>query len=136
MNIENSLTSITNIMFRNRKLWDQVPDEYKESNFFIINRYLSKKYPELSSLCNLKSSDRISSMNIWFHYMKSKPYPNWMWSKQVKDIVSKELSPILYKKLLIHLNVDERDLNYLIKRFPDFIKEELKLIKDLEKQNK
>ena len=40
-----------------------------------------------------------------------------------------------YKQLLRHLAIKEQDLDYLIDRFPDFIKEEQAYLKKLEKGN-
>jgi hypothetical protein len=71
-------------------------------------------------------------MDLWFHFMKDKPYPNWFWSKSSKE--KSEMSEKDYKLLLLKLNIKESDLDYLINKFPDFIKEELKYYKQLDKQ--
>ena len=72
-------------------------------------------------------------MDLWFHFMKTQPYPDWFWSKspkQEKDMPEKE-----YKQLLRHLKIKESDLDYLIDRCTDFIKEEQAYLKKLEKGN-
>ena len=67
--------------------------------------------------------------------MSDKPYPKWFWSKSEKveksDITEKE-----YKLLLLNLKIKDIDLDYLIKHQIEFIKEELKYYKDLDKNNK
>lgn len=125
------LIDVANAMFRNKSEWKNITNEDKEKNFFIFNRYFCKKYPEKSQLLNLKNIDKVSSMDLWYYFMLNKSYPNWFWSKGVKD------KPIIpekdFKLLLRKLKIKKVDLEYLIENNFDFIKEELKYYKDLEK---
>lgn len=129
------LIDVANAMFTNKRNWVNISDEDKEKFFFIFNRYFAKKYPEKSQLLNLKVIDKVSALDLWYHFMLNKPYPNWFWSKSEKaeksDISEKE-----YKLLLLNLKIKDIDLDYLIQHHIDFIKEELKYYKDLEKNNK
>lgn len=132
MIIENHLLGITNAMFKDKENWNFVTDDQKEEFFFIINRLLSKRFPEKSQLLNLKTIDKISGLDLWYHFMKNKPYPSWIWSKSEKE---KPLIPDNdYKLLLLRLKIKDIDLDYLIKNHFDFIKEELNYYKKLEKQ--
>jgi len=133
MIIEDNLTSIFNAMFKNRNNWKWVTEKQKETYFFIINRYLSKKYPDKAQLLNLKSIDKVVSIDLWFHFMLDKPYPSWFWSKSDK-IEKSEFSDKDYKILLKGLRIKDIDLDYLIDNNIDFIKEELNYLKKLEKQ--
>ncbi len=133
MIIEDNLTSIFNAMFKNRNNWKWVTEKQKETYFFIINRYLSKKYPDKAQLLNLKSIDKVLSIDLWFHFMLDKPYPSWFWSKSDK-IEKSEFSDKDYKILLKGLRIKDIDLDYLIDNNIDFIKEELNYLKKLEKQ--
>ena len=128
-----NLKLIGDAMFTNKVKWEDVPDGEKESCFFIINRMFSKKYPEKSQLLNLKSIDKISSMDLWYYFMKGKPYPNWFWSKSDKEEKS-ELNESDRNILRHKLKIKEFDLDYLIKKHFEFIKEELTYYKKLEKQ--
>jgi hypothetical protein len=128
-----NLKLIGDAMFTNKVKWEDVPDDEKESCFFIINRMFSKKYPEKSQLLNLKSIDKISSMDLWYYFMKGKPYPNWFWSKSDKEEKS-ELNESDRNILRHKLKIKEFDLDYLIKNHFEFIKEELTYYKKLEKQ--
>lgn len=115
-----------------KKDWNKIPDEEKESCFFIFNRYFSKKYPKQAQLLNLKTIDKVSAMNIWYNFMLDKPYPKWFWSKSPaikKNKLPKKDFELLLKRLLIK----ESDLDYLIENNFDFIKEEIKYWKSLEK---
>jgi hypothetical protein len=128
------LKLVGNAMFYKKSDWVNVPDEEKESCFFIFNRYFAKKFPEKAQLLNLKSIDKITAMNLWYQFMLKQPYPNWFWSKSEKGEKS-EISEKDYKLLLQKLKIKDIDLDYLIEHQIDFIKEELVYIKKLINQN-
>jgi hypothetical protein len=111
-----------------RGSWDKITVEEKEKNFFIFNRYFSKMYPEQAQLLNLKNIDKVVGMELWYQFMKTEPYPDWFWSKSEKSD-----KPILtlkdYKMLLVSLKVKPDDLDYLIEKHFDFVKEELSYLK-------
>jgi hypothetical protein len=134
MEIEDNLLAISNVIFRNRENWKFVTDEQKLKWFFIINRNLSKKFPEKAQLLNLKSIDKITAMNLWYQFMLNQPYPNWFWSKSDKGDKS-EISDKDYKIILQRLKIKDIDLDYLIKNHINFIKEELIYIKKQINQN-
>jgi hypothetical protein len=126
------LIDIANAMFRNRSDWGKITDDDKEKLFFIFNRYFSKKYPEKSHLLNMKTTNKSDGMDLWFHFMKGKPYPQWFWSKSPTD--KPEIPEKDFKLLMIRLKLKDSDITYLVNNFPDFIKEELKYYKQLDKQ--
>ena len=129
------LKLVGNAMFYKKGDWVNVPDEEKESCFFIFNRYFAKKYPEKSQLLNLKTINKVTAMNLWYEFMLDKPYPNWFWSKSDKTEKS-VISDKDYKLLLQKLKIKDLDLDYLIMNHFEFIKEELKYYKSIEKENK
>lgn len=126
-----NLKLVADAMFYNKHEWNNIPDEEKESCFFIFNRYFSKRYINYSQLLNLKNIDKISSMNIWFHFMKDKPYPKWFWSKS-KPLEKSKISKNDIDLLVKRLSVKEIDILYLIENHFDFIKEEAKYWKSVE----
>lgn len=129
-----ALIDVVSALLRKSNNWDKISDEEKSLNFFIVNRYLSKKYPEKAQLLNLKSIDKVLAMELWFNFMREQPYPSWFWSKS-NTVDKPELSSKDYKLLLIKLNIKPDDLNYLLNKQPDFIKEELLYLKKIEKGN-
>jgi len=129
------LKLVGNAMFYKKGDWVNVPDEEKESCFFIFNRYFAKKYPEKAQLLNLKTINKVTAMNLWYQFMLDKPYPNWFWSKSDKAEKS-VISDKDYKLLLQKLKIKDLDLDYLIINHFEFIKEELKYYKSIEKENK
>lgn len=126
------LIDLANAMFKNRRDWVKITDEDKEKFFFIFNRYFSKKYPENAQLLNLKTVNKSVALDIWYHFMSDKGYPNWFWSKSPKKEL--ELPEKDYNLLINKLKIKNIDLDYLISNYKDFIKEELKYYKQLEKQ--
>jgi hypothetical protein len=128
------LIDVANAMFTNKRNWTNITDEDKEKFFFIFNRYFSKKYPDMSQLLNLKLIDKVSALNLWYGFMLDKPFPKWFWSKSEKG-EKLEVSEKDYKLILRKLKVKPSDLDYLIEKHFDFIKEELKYFKDIEKGN-
>jgi hypothetical protein len=124
------LIDVAKAIFTNKNNWKNISDEDKERFFFIFNRYFAKKYPEKSQLLNLKVIDKVSALDLWYHFMLNKPYPNWFWSKSEKGVKS-DISEKEYKLLLLNLKIKDIDLDYLIEHHIEFIKEELSYIKKL-----
>ena len=127
------LIDVFNAMLKNKKDWVKITDEDKEKFSFIFNRYFSKKYTEQAAFMNLKGIDKVLVMDLWYKFMLTQPFPKWFWSKSDKvdkpKITEKEL-----KMLVIKLKVKPDDINYLIDKHPEFIKDELDYYKKLEKQ--
>ena len=129
--IDDNILAISKTLTTNRDLYEEVTIEQKEKWFFILNRYLSKIYTKESKLLNDKLIDKVSGMDIWFHFLRDKPYPKLMWSKsdqkKSEDIPEKDFE-LLFEKL--NLNKRE-DLVYLINKHPEIVEEELKYYKKL-----
>lgn len=134
------ITDVANAIFKFKNNWvynpkgDVITNDDKEKFFFIFNRYFSKIYPDKAQLLNLKNIDKVMAMDIWFHFMKSEPYPQNFWSKTPK--VEKEIPEKDLKLLRKSLGVKDFDIEYLMDKYPDFIKEELTHLKKLEKEFK
>ena len=126
------LIDVFNTMIK-RGNWSAITEDDKNKNFFIFNRYFSKMYPEQAQLLNLKNIDKVVGMELWYQFMKNEPYPKFFFSKSdTKDkyvLTKKE-----YKMLLVSLKIKPDDLDYLIEKHFDFIKEELSFLIKLYKQ--
>lgn len=126
------------VVSKNWKTWESITDDDKEEFFFIINRFLSKKYHTKSQLLNEKLINKVSAMDTWFIFMQSQVYPKWFWSKS--DDISEKLKPQISEKEIIslstHLELNIEDVELLVKYYPDLVKDELKYLKDVEKPNK
>jgi hypothetical protein len=126
------IIDVANALFKDRNKWKDITDEDKNKFFFIFNRYLAKKYTENSQLLNHKEIDKVSSFDLWYYFLLDKPYPKWFWSKDENKVKSK-ISDKEKVNLQNHLKCDTVDLDYLILNHEDFILEELKYLKNLEK---
>lgn len=126
------LIDVVNALFKNRNNWVNITDEEKQKNFFIINRYFSKIYPDKAQLLNSKNIDKVMAMDTWFYFMVNEPYPKDFWSKSEK--VVSILSDKEFKNLSKHLQLRKEDIEYLIEKYPDLIKEELEYLKKREKE--
>lgn len=130
----NNIIGVFDAMIKNKSNWKYVTDKQKEEFSFIFNRYFSKKYIEQAALMNLKGIDKVLIMDLWYNFMLTQPFPKWFWSKSEKTdkpkITEKE-----FKMLVIKLKVKPDDINYLIDKHPEFIKDELYLISKLNKQD-
>jgi hypothetical protein len=127
------IIDVANALFTNKQDWSKITDEDKDKYFFIFNRYFAKKYVKESQLLNLKNIDKVLAFDTWYYFMLNKPYPKWFWSKSEKAEKS-DISEKDYKLLLQKLHIKDLDLDYLIKHHLDFIKEEIKYYKQIEKQ--
>jgi len=129
----NNIIGVFDAMIKNKSNWKYVTDKQKEEFSFIFNRYFSKRYTEKAAFMNLKGIDKVLVMDLWYNFMLTQPFPKWFWSKSDKvdkpKITEKEL-----KLLTIKLKVKPDDINYLIDKYPEFIKDELDYYKKLEKQ--
>jgi len=130
----NNIIGVFDAMIKNKSNWKYVTDKQKEEFSFIFNRYFSKKYIEQAALMNLKGIDKVLIVDLWYNFMLTQPFPKWFWSKSEKTdkpkITEKE-----FKMLVIKLKVKPDDINYLIDKHPEFIKDELYLISKLNKQD-
>jgi len=136
MIIDNNILAISNVIFRDRDKWRWVTEEQKEQFAFIFNRFFAKKYIHKSFCLNLKEQDGSVIMDMWFHYMKDKPYPQWFWSKSPK-FSKTDLDDKDFKLLMKKLNLNkEDDLVYLIEHYSEVIEDELKWYKKKDKDGK
>jgi len=128
-----NLLEITNIMFKDREKWSSVTAQDKIKNSFIINRFFSKKEPELAQSLNFKNTDPVIVMDTWFHYMQNKPYPKWFWSKSKKktDKLTNE-----DRLMMEQFSLDRMSMDFLKNNFEKEYKQELKLIKTRFKNGK
>lgn len=131
------LTEVVNCLFKDRKNYRNLEKEDKELNFFIINRYLSKKFPEYAEKFNNKSIDKSLALDMWFLYLSDKidwKIFKWFWSKTPKKdkFLSESENKILIQRLLLR----QEDLDILCQYYPDLVKEELKYYKELIKNEK
>jgi hypothetical protein len=131
--IENNILSVSNAMFKNKNDWNEVRKDQKEQFFFIFNRFFSKKFLDLSFLLNDKKMNKEVGTDLWYEYMKTKPYPQWFWSKSSVKSDHLGISESNLKMLKKHLDIKDDELEFLIKHHNQEIIEELEYLKKLDK---
>ena len=117
---------IVNIMFYAKNDWHTVSDSDKESLFFIVNRYLSKKYPKKAQFFNKQNIDKATAMDIWFYSLKNENrVPYWFWSGPTKrkDPPIKE-----WKVIQDFWGISLENIYALCDMFPNEVKTEIKRI--------
>ncbi len=134
MKIESNVLEISKAMFTNKQNWKYVTDEQKEQFFFIFNRYFSKKYPHLSQLINLKNIDKSIGMELWFNFMKDKPYPQWFWSKTKKTTKVSDDSEIIDEIIKIN-GLSKQEIEFISNNYADELEEEINYIKQIKNGN-
>ena len=131
------LIDVVNAIFTRKSEWSKITDEDKEKNFFIINRYMSKKYPVQAQLLNQKSINKISAINLWYFFiLNDRYYTKWFWSKSVKDKEELIITEKDFNYLVDRLKISEFNLKSLIEYYPDMVIDELKYYKDIDKNSK
>lgn len=123
MHIENNILEISKALFQNKDNWKYVKDEQKESFFFIFNRYFAKKYPHLSQLLNDKTINKPLALDLWFIYMKDKPYPNWFWGKTKSAPKSKEEE--LKQEFKEFCHYKDEEFEFLERNYKEQLEEEI-----------
>jgi hypothetical protein len=116
------LTTFVNIIFKDKKNWSNLTVEDKEANFFIFNRFMSKKYPKQAYSFNKKHLNKAICADIWFHFLKKEiSIPFWFWKyKQAKKTNNlKE-----YENFMIENEISQKQLLYLQTYHSDILKEE------------
>lgn len=136
-------THIVNFMFKDRTKYEDIPDEDKERNFFIVNRTFAREYPIHAEFFNKKKNDKASAMDIWFSFAHKKRFnmiPKW-WSWGKSKSKSKKTEPIskIIKKeeikyLMEFYDIEESDVMYLIIHHKDAVKEEVKKLRKFNKK--
>ncbi len=130
------LKDVVNCLLKDRHKYRTIPLKDKEKNFFIINRFLSKKFPEQAQKFNKKTIDKSLALDLWFLYLRHKKRSEifkWFWSKTPSN-TNKELSENDAKLLMEKFNIKKQDLDMLIMYHMDLVEEEIEYLKCLKKQ--
>lgn len=127
-----SLAQVVNIIFRLKHQWPTVDDESKKAAFFIINRYLCKKYPSNAAFLNQKGFDESIALEIWFmHQRQTNVTPNWFWQKPELKKFSKTEFDVLDSTILENFkNEIQEDLDYYNQMLEGPVTEKVKAVKE------
>jgi len=129
-----NLKDILNLIFINRKDFKTLTDDEKTKWGFIVNRMLSKKYPEYAQKLNVRQGDWGMVLNLWWVYIGYRPdkyYYTWVWEsgKKGKSKIDKKTIDLIHQRFE-WLTIE--DIEYLHDWYNDDFKEEIKYYKKLE----
>lgn len=132
---EVNLKYIFDTLFKDRKEFQYLTDEDKQKNGFIINRYLSKKFPDYAQKLNVRSGDMVMVLNLWWIYLgtnKDHNFQSWIWTNGKKIVSTKVDSKTIKLIQNRYQNLTVEDIEYLKEWFPVIFKEEVNYYKKLE----
>lgn len=155
MKQETPISRAIRLLVEDRNEYPYMTTKEKEGAFFIINRFMSKYYPEISTFLNLKHVPKDVLLNIWYLQLEKgiykggrgdrntdliKKVPYWFWQRPKKDDSNKkrDWTKMSNKEIKMILNnnigMTEDDLKTVCLQNPESVKFELKYLKKLEKQ--
>lgn len=114
--------------------YEDLTDEQKESNFFIVNRYLAKKYPKQSQYFNDYNQDKATAMDVWnLMIKKERQLPFWFWkgSTKIQEPKLKDWK-LVYEILQDEFSI--KDMIELCELYPNEVKDEIKYILEIKKE--
>lgn len=132
-----NFTVVVDCIFRNKNNFASINDASKIDTFFIINRKFACKYPKFANSLNRKTDDEDKASAIDVIFNKSvniTDIPGWYWKSSVKkatehkDFTKSEIE--LFMKY--NPNLNQNDLEFMLKYFKDDVKNEIKLLKKFE----
>jgi len=129
---------VTDFIFKKKSEYKKLSDEDKEKTFFMVNRKLARGMPYFAEFLNKKSMNRATSMDIWFNYFVKKRFvdvPKWFYFKLGGKTKKKSsLKPDEREFLMNILDIEERDIVFLLEYYPDDVKAELKKFRKFNKK--
>jgi hypothetical protein len=117
-----------------KEQWDNIPKYDKEKNFFIINKTLSIRLPQIANFFNITSIPKDVVLDCLFHQLNNKMGRdiNWIYTKTKKqdDKSSKIIELKKYSKEEIdaycrYYNCSIRDFNDALNLFPKDVDSEI-----------
>jgi hypothetical protein len=126
--------TLANIIFKDKNKYKFISDEEKESNFFKLNRKFAFKYLKQSQFFNNKNIDRSSSLDIWYQifYKTTNGTPKWWWQTKQATKPKNEFSSKDLKLIKEHYNINDNDINFLVKFYDEKLKNDIKRLKKFE----
>lgn len=121
-------------LFENKKDYEEFTIEDKEKNFFIVNRFMAKKYPMMCQELNHKNMPKDVCLDIWFNYLKPQKTPFWFWKSSKKEAIwPNGFKDSEAKVLMKRYAIDRDSMKMLMQNYKEEVKENLKYLEDLEK---
>ena len=130
--MEVDFKTLADVIFKNKNKYKNITTEEKEKNFFILNRKFAYQYLNKSMFFNKKDIDRALAMDIWFNsFNNTRGIPSWYWQSSIKKTknTKKKIPDKDFKLLTEKLDLNEKDVNFLLKYYDDDVKSTIKRLK-------
>lgn len=154
MSSESPISKAVRTLIEDREEYLQLSAKEKEGALFIINRFMSKYYPEISSFLNLKHVPKDVLLDVWYLQLKNgifkggngnrntdliKKVPFWFWQRPKKDDNKKRQWTKMSNKdinMILDNNPEmrESDLELLCMKDSKLVEFELKYLQKIEKE--
>lgn len=133
-----NLFTVVDCLFTKKYQWPSLTIEDKENAFFMVNRNMSKKFPDKAQRFNIKDINRSMVMDLWFFEMKNQvTLPYWFWSG--KKMLKKDeniLNNNLYLQRIINkYELSNDDLDVLQELHQEWLQEEIEYLKHIDSAN-
>lgn len=135
-------TTVVDCIFKNKPrgkpnlTYNQLTDDDKEVNFFMINRKFGYKHIEQAEFFNKKGIDKATAMDIWYMFFKNqKGTPGWYWQSSTKKKTAKAVSKTAKenKELIMRFeDISEEEYDFLEKYYKKELNAELRKLKKYE----
>lgn len=123
------LFDLTKRLFDRGNSWNEVTNSDKSRHAFMVNRFMSIKFPMQANILNNRNVDPRVTVDIWKDAMSrlyTKP-PVWMYTKVAKKEKEKKKSSKIAIDRFMKLNkLSRRDFDGIEELFSDDLNKELK----------
>ena len=121
---------IADSIFVNKHKYQNITDEDKEKQFYILNKKFSIAFPKTAQAFNMKGVDRASIMDLWFIKFKNDhKLPYWYWAKSPFSRDKNNYSAPDRKLLMEEFDLTNNEFEFLVDNFKEDSDYELKMIK-------
>lgn len=130
--------TLANIIFKDKDKYTFVSNEEKEDAFFKLNRKFAFKYLKQAQFFNNKIIDKATVIDLWYQifYKTTNGTPQWWWkTKQISKLQTKSnISTTDIKMIKTIYNINDKDVDFLIKFFNEKLKNDIERLKKFKKE--
>lgn len=135
-----NLFDFIKVFFGNNSKYKEVNDYQKKKHFFMLQRFMSIRYPDTAQKFNINKINPVAVVNLWkLVANKYNRTPIWIFTKVKKQQIVKEKSFIPSEDTinfyLRYHKISKRDLKDAMKFNRDIILNELEKIEKLRNDN-
>lgn len=129
--------AVSDAIFKNRQIYEQIPDSDRDVTFFWFNRKIAStaKTLPISQSLNSRFIDKASALDFWYTKFKGATSAPQNWWIKIDTEKKKEKSipkaDITLLKKVAEIE-DERDLDFLLKYYKSDVDSEIKKYKKFE----